>query len=601
MLAFAVPAPTRSRSEAGMAVMLWITRWVAAGPGSVGAWAGVVAERTRKKTPTATAITTTVATTGSQGLLRPVRGRARAPAIVRAAPAAPALGSGLRLVAIAYLHGVGRVGRKLRPAARPQPVPGDRHQGDRQRDRRELGLLQAQGRDRVVAQEEDAELGDGVQGQVDEEQRARPRAKTPANDEQDAEDAETDQQLVEGRRLVGHPQLGGHGVRVRVREGPGEVRGGAQDLAVEDVPDPPDGLPGGGEERGRVGHDPEVHALPACVEEDEDGDRPDGPEVGHAALPGGEQVLGVGQIVAGPALEVVVEPGGDQAQHDAPEGQVGVILLAEATSPEVAPRQPQADQEGHRVADAIPADGERPQPDEDGAEGEGDHQEGRHRRPRGGDGRPVGSAPTRGRFAPRGPPAATRAPAAPRVRSDARARADRGRLRMPEACYRGAPTPGGAPACPPTPGHARRSPLPSSRSASRATSSISRSRPAPSGCAWRCRSRTPCTPCTRKAAADPGSGRSGTPAARASRIERSTSSSSLPRAATGRPERAGGWSRPTCRPGWPRTRSATSSTSARTRAGQSSGSGPPLAADRSSSIQRSRTDSSSWARELKYR
>src|SRR5579875_1185114 len=135
MVLLAVPAPTWSSSEAGMLVMVSTTFWVAAWLGSVGACVGVVAERTRKKTPTATAITATVAPTGSQGLGRRVRGRARTAPIVRAALVVPLLGSGLRLVAIAHLHGIRRVARNLRSVARAQPVPGDGHQGDRQRDR----------------------------------------------------------------------------------------------------------------------------------------------------------------------------------------------------------------------------------------------------------------------------------------------------------------------------------------------------------------------------------------------------------------------------------------------------------------------------------
>src|SRR5437660_1094126 len=149
----------------------------------------------------------------------------------------------------------------------------------------------------------------------------------------------------------------------RVGGGPRRITLCAQDVAVDQVADPPNRLADHGEDDAAVEHQPWVDAVPprADGERDEAGD--DGAEEGHAALPEGNQVDRIAdELPEIGLLHIVVEACAEQPEDDGPDRD----LLGDRARDTLADgkrKHPEliGDEEGDCVEDPIPVDGERAQ------------------------------------------------------------------------------------------------------------------------------------------------------------------------------------------------------------------------------------------------
>src|SRR5438105_12756719 len=147
----------------------------------------------------------------------------------------------------------------------------------------------------------------------------------------------------------------------RVGGGPRRITLCAQDVAVDQVADPPNRLADHGEDDAAVEHQPWVDAVPprAHGQRDEAGD--DGAEEGHAALPEGNSVDRIAdELPEIWLLHVVIEARAEQSEDDGPHRD----LLGDCTRDSFADGKREhpelvGDEEGDRVEDSVPVDGER--------------------------------------------------------------------------------------------------------------------------------------------------------------------------------------------------------------------------------------------------
>lgn len=227
--------------------------------------------------------------------------------------------------------------------------------------RSELGLLETlvdDGGTGVGAVIEEVELAEGVEDEVDEEERTSGETRG-AGEEEDKEKGEDDEGFIEIGGGVGSAKEGSERIGAGIGDGPGQVRGRAQDFAVGNVAESTDGLAKGGKENGGVSEEEEAETEAPGGNEEDDEDGKDGAKESHTALPDGEEVLGVGEVKVGVTLSDVVEASAQKADEDGPEsyglggGGGDAVLL------EVSASEQEAEEESEDISNAVIADGER--------------------------------------------------------------------------------------------------------------------------------------------------------------------------------------------------------------------------------------------------
>ena len=250
------------------------------------------------------------------------------------------------------------------------PGPGEEEAAERQRDAdetRDLGDPEGAHPEAVHADRFDQEAADGVEADVEVEDRARPIGEPPPRADQRDEHERVPERLVEeGRVEVLVPRvLEGAVLRGNV-EPPGQVGGGTEGLLVEEVAPAPDGLADRDARRDDVERPPDRQPLPA-------GDPEAGEDAGDQAavdreptLPDRRDLPGVLAVVV-PVEDDLVDPGAHESRDDRPLRGVEELVGGHALALGGAVGEPEADEDRGGHEDAVPPDRQRPEVERDRA------------------------------------------------------------------------------------------------------------------------------------------------------------------------------------------------------------------------------------------
>ena len=157
-------------------------------------------------------------------------------------------------------------------------------------------------------------------------------------------------------------------VRRRDVEPPRQARRGAEGLLVEEIAPPSDRLTERHARRGRVEVTRQGQAPPPRVRAAGQESADQAAVERRPALPDGEDPPRVLPVV-GPGEQHVVEPGADETAEERQLGRLEHLEGVEAAAPGDAGREPDARRHRRRQHHAVPAEGNRPDLDQDGARG----------------------------------------------------------------------------------------------------------------------------------------------------------------------------------------------------------------------------------------